>query len=251
VTAPSLRTRRRYLGALHVNQNTTPGRWSYDDVLTDGADPPPHSPRDQRDRDAEQQKKYDIHHRKISAGPTSGWGRARVSGRVSADLAPCVIVAPMVRQAGGDLRASHPLRRVMFSTPLGDLRGRQIVVAEDQRVLRFCVLELLAPTGVTCVETVDGDELAAALATLAFDIAIADVRMPKRTGIEVLRERRALMDETPFVLITGAPDPALLRGVTAATFLPKPFTRDELFAAVGAALAPGLGPRGTSRTDGA
>jgi CheY-like chemotaxis protein len=118
----------------------------------------------------------------------------------------------------------------------GQLRGKLIVVAEDQKALRYCIVELLQPSHATVVEATDGHALVEMLGRTRVDLVITDVRMPHLSGLEVLRARRDVGDATPFILVTGAPDPAAVRDVSAATFLAKPFTREELWQAVSKSL---------------
>jgi DNA-binding NtrC family response regulator len=110
----------------------------------------------------------------------------------------------------------------------------RVALADDNRVLRLCIRELLARMHVDVVEAASGRELARILAAGRFDAVIADVRMPDGGGVDVLKERRAAGDATAFVMMTGAGDHA----VTAAQSLPvtavllKPFSREDLRAAL-------------------
>jgi CheY-like chemotaxis protein len=106
----------------------------------------------------------------------------------------------------------------------------RVALADDNRVLRMCVRELLVRMDIEVVEAGSGRELAGLLDRERFDAVLADVRMPDGSGLDVLRQRRAAGDATPFVVMTGAADPdvAAAQAVVATRILLKPFARDQL-----------------------
>jgi DNA-binding NtrC family response regulator len=124
----------------------------------------------------------------------------------------------------------------MPTRPALNLDGCRIVVAEDAPPLRFCLLELLAPTRATCIAVANGIELDEALCQAPAALVISDVRMPMRSGVDVLRDRRAANDSTPFILVSGSPGLVDIVGLDPVVMLGKPFTADELMAAVAHAL---------------
>jgi two-component SAPR family response regulator len=62
------------------------------------------------------------------------------------------------------------------------------------------------------------------------DLAILDVDLPRKSGIECLREIRQRMPDFPAILISGVPSVDLES--LPATFLRKPFTKSTLAAAI-------------------
>ena len=77
-----------------------------------------------------------------------------------------------------------------------------------------------------------------------YDLLVADLLMPGRTGFDLLGGLRRREHRPPCVVITGQPSDRVERRVRrlgASDMVPKPFTRDELCDAVRRALA--LGPR--------
>jgi DNA-binding NtrC family response regulator len=110
----------------------------------------------------------------------------------------------------------------------------RVALADDNRVLRLCIRELLARMHVDVVEAASGRELARILADGHFDAVIADVRMPDGGGVDVLKERRAAGDATAFVMMTGAGDHAVTdaQALPVTAVLLKPFSREELRAAL-------------------
>jgi two-component system, NarL family, response regulator DevR len=110
----------------------------------------------------------------------------------------------------------------------------RVALADDNGLMRRTVRELLVRMHVEVVEAASGRELLAMLDGEHFDAVVADVRMPDGGGIDVLRSRRACGDGTGFVVMTGAADDsvAAARSLAGTVVLMKPFSRDQLRAAL-------------------
>ncbi len=87
-------------------------------------------------------------------------------------------------------------------------RGKTVLVAEDEVALARTIQEALRSTGYTVILTEDGAEAIAAFEANAdaIDIALLDVNMPKKTGVDVLHAIRAHTAELPVVLSSGFSD---------------------------------------------
>ena len=113
----------------------------------------------------------------------------------------------------------------------------RIAIVEDQALVRHglrAVVERLGGLEVV-VDAVDGDALLAALQGAKVDIILMDIRMPKRSGIEITRELRSQGDLTPVLLLTTFEDPSLLQRAVAAGahgFLLKDAEPEELYATI-------------------
>jgi DNA-binding NarL/FixJ family response regulator len=113
----------------------------------------------------------------------------------------------------------------------------RIAIVEDQALVRHglrAVVESLGGLEVA-VDAEDGDALLAALRGTKVDVILMDIRMPKRSGIEITRELRAQGDLTPVLLLTTFEDPSLLQRAVAAGaegFLLKDAEPEELHAAI-------------------
>lgn len=118
-------------------------------------------------------------------------------------------------------------------------RSARILVAEDDREMRMLIASMLRGEGHDVVEAGSGlvalDVLGAAIATTGrrrpFDLIVSDVRMPGRTGIEILAGLRRNDWMTPVVLITAFGDDELHERcyrLGADLVLDKPLDFDEL-----------------------
>jgi DNA-binding response OmpR family regulator len=109
-----------------------------------------------------------------------------------------------------------------------------LVVDDDSSIRRLSALAL-GQSGYTVDAAEDGAIAWQALNANRYDLMITDNRMPKVTGIELLRKLRAARMAMPVILATGilpawelAQNPWLLPDAT----LMKPFSIDELLATV-------------------
>lgn len=133
-----------------------------------------------------------------------------------------------------------------------ELAGRSIprptvIVADDQPVVRDWLCRVLGEADYECACAADG--LAAldliAELTTAPALVIADIRMPKMTGVELGRRLRHLHPSVP-VLYTIADDRDL--PINAAHWIQKPFRSDQLLRTVRAILGTPAPPQPESAT---
>jgi two-component system OmpR family response regulator len=114
---------------------------------------------------------------------------------------------------------------------------------EDDARIAHIVAKGLSEQGQVLVAK-DGDEGLFLGTTEAFDAVILDVGLPGISGLEVLREIRAVHAEVPIIVVTGRDDPAVRKACLAAgatAFLTKPFAIEELRQVVRTSLKSGAG----------
>lgn len=117
-------------------------------------------------------------------------------------------------------------------------RGR-ILVVDDEAAVRDVLRDILEGEG---YEVVAVGSAAAALKEAdqkSFALLLADIRMPEIDGLELVRRFRALDPQVVPVLITGYPSLETARAAIhqgAYDYILKPFKKDELCAAIAAAL---------------
>lgn len=111
----------------------------------------------------------------------------------------------------------------------------KVLFAEDTVDLNRAVSAVLEHEGFEVVSFYDGLEASDALSKTAFDLAILDIMMPGKSGLEVLRDMRASGNVTPVILLTAKTEiDDRVEGleVGADDYLPKPFAMKELVARV-------------------
>jgi DNA-binding NarL/FixJ family response regulator len=113
----------------------------------------------------------------------------------------------------------------------------RVALVDDQTLVRRGIRSLLelAPDITIVAEAADGDEALEMIRRERPDAVLLDVRMPKRTGIEVLRELRASNALPPTILLTTFDDDeALLEGVKAGArgYLLKDVSLEQLTDAI-------------------
>ncbi|MEV6349753.1 response regulator [Actinoplanes sp. NPDC051851] len=130
--------------------------------------------------------------------------------------------------------------------------GRTVLVADDEDGVREVAVRILRRAGYTVLSAANGQE-ALDLARRhpgAIDAVLSDVVMPHMNGPELAAALRDVRPETPVVYMSGYAEPLMTGpGVLdeGVTVVGKPFTRDELLAAVHASLTtPAGAPQMTS-----
>jgi CheY-like chemotaxis protein len=133
---------------------------------------------------------------------------------------------------------AEPRSAILSGVEKGDrgmaLSGKRVLVVEDESLVSMLIEEFLEDIGCTVAGVAGRIEEAARLAeSLAVDLAVLDVNLDGTPSYRVAETlgRRGI----PFVLATGYGGGALPAALQAAHVLTKPFTRDQLEAALAAA----------------
>ena len=79
----------------------------------------------------------------------------------------------------------------------------KILLAEDTADLNKVLCAVLAHEGHDVTPTFDGEEALAQIESQGFDCLVLDIMMPKKDGIQVLREVRAKNILTPVLMLTA------------------------------------------------
>lgn len=125
----------------------------------------------------------------------------------------------------------------MLEQPKGD----GVILVVDDAPATVEVLERnLAGAGYRVLTAGDAESALAVLAVTPVDVVVTDLKMPRVTGMEVVRFVREHLPDTEVMMITGY---ATIEGAVEAVksgaeeYLAKPFTDEELFGAVGRVFA--------------
>ena len=83
-----------------------------------------------------------------------------------------------------------------------------ILAADDDATHREMLRTLLREWGYAVGEAVDGEQAVALCREQSFDLVLMDVRMPKKTGLEALKEIKAHNPALPVLIMTAFSDVA-------------------------------------------
>lgn len=121
--------------------------------------------------------------------------------------------------------------------PLAGLWGcdasakHSVLVVDDEPIVCHSVRRILTKQSYAVEEAFDVDAALQKMKLNKYDLIILDLKMPKRSGMEVLRSIRTQYPDVPVVMVTGfaSLDTAIeATKLGAFNFIPKPFTPDEL-----------------------
>jgi two-component system, NtrC family, response regulator AtoC len=109
--------------------------------------------------------------------------------------------------------------------------GKRVLIADDEKNMRWVLKEALSAEGYEVVEAVDGKEALSAVEEEEPDLMVLDHKMPAPNGMEVLRRIRAKGHEFPIIMLTAHGNvatavEAMKAGAT--EYLTKPFDLEEL-----------------------
>jgi signal transduction histidine kinase/CheY-like chemotaxis protein len=157
--------------------------------------------------------------------------------------ARCVELRALLLRCGARLATTHA---AAGSTTESDaLRGRQVLVVEDNEVNQLVASAMLKSFGVRCEVAADGADALALLEQREFDLVLMDCQMPGMDGFEATRRIRARErgggGRQIIVALTAnvmTEDRALCIDAGMDDFLPKPMTVNALRAVLRRWLVP-------------
>lgn len=120
------------------------------------------------------------------------------------------------------------------------MEKKKVLIVDDQPPVCQSVGRILRKGGCEVAEAFDGEAALAALEKERFDLVIADLMMPRLSGMELLRYVKQHHPEVEVVMITGyasIESAVEATKIGAAGYVPKPFTPQELTSVVEKALA--------------
>jgi DNA-binding NtrC family response regulator len=121
--------------------------------------------------------------------------------------------------------------------PLAGLYGRDatakysVLVVDDEPIVCHSVRKILSKQSCAVDEVFDVDAALQKMRLQKFDLVLLDLKMPKRSGMEVLKSIKSQWPDLPVVMITGHGTIETAIEATqlgAFNFIPKPFTPNEL-----------------------
>ena len=126
-----------------------------------------------------------------------------------------------------------------------DLSGKSVLVVEDDPSIAIGLRINLESEGYVVHLAEDGESGLEMARTVAPDLILLDVMLPRRNGLEVLHELRAEGRTMPIIILSakaGEMDKVAGLELGAEDYVAKPFSLAELLARVRAALRRGYAP---------
>ncbi|MFH1858215.1 MAG: sigma-54 dependent transcriptional regulator [Candidatus Omnitrophota bacterium] len=112
------------------------------------------------------------------------------------------------------------------------MRGNgRILIADDEPLIRKSLYESLRMEGYDAEMAADGEEALEKISRIPIDLVIADIKMPKLSGIELLKAVKTKYPDIPVLLITGygTIDQAVeAMQIGAADYITKPIMDGEI-----------------------
>jgi signal transduction histidine kinase/ActR/RegA family two-component response regulator len=165
----------------------------------------------------------------------------RADGKITVQSSPGLgtVFEVLLRAASSPTHAEPPDAAMAPAVPAAD--GQIILLVEDEDSVRTPTRRMLERAGYQVIEARDGDQALAGWASAHVDVVLTDVLMPGGvSGKDLADQLQGARPGLPVVFMSGYPADLLARrGVNEkgpTHLLQKPFTEDELLAAVANAL---------------
>jgi response regulator RpfG family c-di-GMP phosphodiesterase len=106
-----------------------------------------------------------------------------------------------------------------------------ILIVDDEAVVRQALSRTLARDSYRCAEAADADEAFEKMEASPFDLAMLDIKMPGKSGLEILPEVKTRYPNTAVIMVTAVTDIEVVTQCMkagAVDYIPKPFNIDEV-----------------------
>ena len=106
-------------------------------------------------------------------------------------------------------QAAAPAADTKSDAPIAEIKGKQILLAEDNATNRMVVTRVLEKRGATIVQAVNGVEALPILETQGFDLLLTDIFMPEMGGkelVQILRKGGTINAKIPVIALTAMGD---------------------------------------------
>lgn len=107
----------------------------------------------------------------------------------------------------------------------------KIIVADDDESIRSLLTRFLKKRGYCVITATNGTEAVEAVGRENPDMVLLDINMPKKNGLDALKELKALHPQVAVIMITGNEDMELAKECLrsgASDYIAKPFNFDYL-----------------------
>ena len=186
----------------------------------------------------ELERVFDRFVRRGDGGSATGTGLGLAIVRSLVDLQGGSIDVNSKPGRGTTFTVRLPAERDEVEAPRAAIRGKRVLVVDDEEAVARLVAEQLESFDVETEVAHSGDDALEMLREGGFDAMTLDVLMPGRSGLDVLRALRAdpHLRRTPVVVVSVLPETESLLGEWKVT---KPVDPEELADVLGSALLAG------------
>lgn len=110
-----------------------------------------------------------------------------------------------------------------------------MLVVDDEDDLRKLLMDIVAQAGYEASAASDGEEAIGMVKRTKFDVALLDIQMPRKNGIEVLRFIQENSKDTKTIILTGYADlknAMDTRQYGALDFISKPYRLEDVLSTI-------------------
>ena len=114
---------------------------------------------------------------------------------------------------------------------MADATKENILIIDDEAVVRQSLSRTLARDSYRCAEAGNADEACVKMEAGHFDLAILDIKMPGKSGLELLPEVKTKYPNTAVIMVTAVTDVGVITQCMksgAVDYIPKPFDPGEV-----------------------
>jgi len=108
---------------------------------------------------------------------------------------------------------------------------RPVLIVDDEAIVRESIKDWLKDAGYQVATAESGEEALNMIEVQDFSVMVLDVRLPGKTGIQILKEVKTLKPQIKAIIITAYPSTELAveaMKLGAVDYLIKPIAPDEL-----------------------
>ncbi|MBN2119866.1 MAG: response regulator [Candidatus Omnitrophica bacterium] len=114
------------------------------------------------------------------------------------------------------------------------MKNKKILICDDEEGIRESY-RLILEDDYSLIFAQDGIKAVEEFKKQAFDLVILDIKIPKKDGLEVLKEIKAIKPGSNVLVITGYQSASIAEETIklgATNYLPKPFEKNQLRKAI-------------------
>ncbi len=148
------------------------------------------------------------------------------------------MILPHKKATAADIAAFHKKNRTQHA-PVS-LKGRKILICEDNVINSEILKEMLESEGVACEQAFNGSEGVEKAKGRNYDIIMMDIRMPVMDGYQATREIREFDVDTPIVALSANVFADEIQNAFESgmdEFLEKPVVMSKMFSVLGQLLS--------------